>query len=307
VPENASIRNFTWADVPAWTALINELSGATGSEEELDTDFKHLFLAQPNLNAETNCFLAEVGDDVAAGMARISHEPAISRVVAEVAVLPGHRRRGVGRQLLDRAIERVGELKASVLHIQVPVLSRGGRFLLEDSGFNAARRYWRLAAAVDGVGANPLPSGYSIRPFELDRDEQTLTDLQNVAFTGSWGYAPNTVEEISARVRLRPWESDGILLLLFGQQVCGYNWTQRPKHSDVSTGYIGMTGVHPDYRGQGLGRAIVSAGMAYLESKGAKTVKLEVDHSNKPARELYLSLGFDLLEENVWYELNLAH
>jgi len=307
VPENASIRNFTWADVPAWTALINELSGATGSEEELDTDFKHLFLAQPNLNAETNCFLAEVGDDVAAGMARISHEPAISRVVAEVAVLPGHRRRGVGRQLLDRAIERVGELKASVLHIQVPVLSRGGRFLLEDSGFNAARRYWRLAAAVDGVGANPLPSGYSIRPFELDRDEQTLTDLQNVAFTGSWGYAPNTVEEISARVRLRPWESDGILLLLFGQQVCGYNWTLRPKHSDVSTGYIGMTGVHPDYRGQGLGRAIVSAGMAYLESKGAKTVKLEVDHSNKPARELYLSLGFDLLEENVWYELNLAH
>ena len=307
MPENASIRNFTWADVPAWTALINELSGATGSEEELDSDFKYLFLSQPNLNAETNCFLAEVGDDVAAGMARISHEPAISRVVAEVAVLPAHRRRGVGRQLLDTAIARVGELKASVLHIQVPVLSRGGRFLLEDSGFNAARRYWRLAATVDGVGATPLPSGYSIRHFELDRDEQALTDLQNAAFTGSWGFAPNTAEEIAARVRLRPWESDGILLLQYGQQVCGYNWTQRPKQSDVSTGYIGMTGVHPDYRGKGLGRAIVSAGMAYLESKGAKTVKLEVDHSNKPARELYLSLGFDLLEENVWYELNLAH
>jgi len=47
--------------------------------------------------------------------------------------------------------------------------------------------------------------------------------------------------------------------------------------------------------------------MAHLESKGAKTVKLEVDQSNKPARELYLSLGFDLLEEHVWYELNLAH
>jgi mycothiol synthase len=306
VPENASIRNFTWADVPAWTAIINELSGATGGEEELDTDFKHLFLSQPSLLAEDNCFIAEVGD-VAAGMARVSHEPAISRAVAEVAVLPAHRRRGVGRQLLDRVIMQVGELQASVLHIQVPVLGRGGRFLLEDSGFNAARRYWRLAATVDGFDAPPLPDGYSIRHFELDRDEQILTDLQNAAFTGSWGFAPNTLEEISARVRLRPWESDGILLLQSDQEVCGYNWTQRSVQSDVSTGYIGMTGVHPDYRGKGLGRAIVSAGIEYLESKGAKKVELEVDHSNKPARELYLSLGFDLLGENVWYELNLAH
>jgi mycothiol synthase len=305
VPENASIRHFVWSDLPAWTALVNELSGATGTDEAVDTDFKQRFLSQPSLGAEDNCFIAEVGEE-AAGMARISHEPSISRAVADLAVLPGHRRRGVGRQLLDRAIERVRELDARVLHIQVPVLSRGGRFLLEDSGFYAARRYWRLAADAGGVVVPPLPSGYCVRPFALGADEPVLTELQNAAFAGSWGFAPNTVEEIAARVRMRPWEFEGILMLELDGTPCGYNWTQRPRQIGSPTGYIGMTGVHPDQRGKGLGRAIVAAGMAYLESKGARTVKLEVDHSNKPARELYLSLGFDLMEETVWYELNLS-
>ncbi len=303
MPENASIRNFAWSDLPAWASLVNELAGMTDSDDDADTGFKRRFLSQPSLSAEVNCFIAEVGSN-AAGMARVSPEPTIHRAVAEVAVLPGHRRRGVGRQLLDRVIERVVELDASVLHIQVPVLSRGGRFLLEDSGFYAARRYWRLATTVDGIDVPTLPAGYAVRPFELDRDERTLTDLQNAAFDGSWGFAPNTVREIAARVRLRPWEADGILLIEAGQEPCGYNWTQRPRESGV--GYIGMTGVHPDHRGKGLGRIIVAAGMAYLVSKGVRTVSLEVDHSNKPARELYLSLGFDLLDETVWYELNLT-
>ena len=305
MPQNASVRNFSWLDLPVWTSLVNELSGTTGGDEAVDTDFKQRFLSQPSLGAEDNCFIAEVGDE-AAGMARISHEPSISRAVADLAVLPRHRKRGVGRQLLDRAIERVRELGASVLHIQVPVLSRGGRFLLEDSEFHAARRYWRLATDVDGVAVQPLPYGYSMRPFTLDADERALTELQNAAFSESWGFAPNTVEEIAARVRLRPWESDGIIILEADGKPCGYNWTQRAKLRDTPTGYIGMTGVHPDQRGRGLGRIIVAAGMAYLETKGARTVRLEVDHSNKPARELYLSLGFDLVDEAVWYELNLS-
>lgn len=314
MPQNATIKNFAWPDLHAWTALINELDGATGGDAEVDAGFKKLFLSQPSVNAEANCFIADVGDE-AGGMARISHEPSLGRVVADLAVLPRHRRRGVGRQLLDKVLERVRELDASVLHIQVPVLSRGGRFLLEDSGFYAIRRYWRLVASAEGIEPPAMPAGYSIRSFELDRDERTLTDLQNAAFADSWGFATNTEAEIAARVRLRPWEHDGILLLLADDadypndpddKVCGYNWTQRPKDRDAGVGFIGMTGVHPDFRGKGLGRLIVTAGMAHLREKGARSVRLEVDHSNKPARELYLSLGFDLVEETVWYELNLS-
>ena len=305
MPQNASIRSFAWSDLDDWTALVNALDGTGDAGSEVSAAYKRLFLSQPSLHPEENCFIAEV-DGEGAGMARVSPEPAIGRAVAEIAVLPIHRRRGVGRQLLDTVMERTSDLGLSTLHIQVSVHSRGGRFLLEDSGFYAVRRYWRLCAGLDGVEGPEPPPAFSIRPFELGRDEAALTELQNEAFCESWGFSPNTVQEIAARVRLRSWEPEGILLLQDGGRLCGYNWTHRPAERGAQGGIIGMTGVHPDYRRRGLGRIMVSAGMSYLREMGAEEVRLEVDHSNKPARELYLSLGFDLAEETVWYELNLG-
>jgi len=68
-----------------------------------------------------------------------------------------------------------------------------------------------------------------------------------------------------------------------------------------------MTGILPELRRLGLGRYIVQSGISYLSSLKIPTIILEVDASNMSARELYLSLGFELLEETVWYELNLKH
>ena len=63
-----------------------------------------------------------------------------------------------------------------------------------------------------------------------------------------------------------------------------------------------MTGVHPSYRGRGLGRGIVLAGMEHLRAEGAGRIELEVDAGNVPARELYLSIGFRKIAESLWYE-----
>ena len=153
----------------------------------------------------------------------------------------------------------------------------------------------------------PQP-GYQLRFFNIDQDEEALTELQNQSFTGSWGFSPNTVNQIRSKVRLTEWESDGILILENStNQMVGYNWTHRPKKIDSDQGYIGMTGVLPELRGLGLGRYIVQAGINYLNALKIPNVTLEVDASNLSARELYLSLGFELLEETVWYELNLTH
>ena len=71
---------------------------------------------------------------------------------------------------------------------------------------------------------------------------------------------------------------------------------------ESSSGVVAMTGVHPDYRGRGIGRAVVTAGIAYLVERGASVVELEVDAENTPARELYLKLGFRKVGRSVWYE-----
>ena len=67
-----------------------------------------------------------------------------------------------------------------------------------------------------------------------------------------------------------------------------------------------MTGVHPDYRGRRLGRAVVAAGMQHLKRGRVDRIELEVDSENNAARELYLKLGFRKDRETVWFEKQLA-
>ena len=98
---------------------------------------------------------------------------------------------------------------------------------------------------------------------------------------------------------------EGIIFLDYLNYPSAYVWTQRISKDNCSVGSIGMTGVHPDYRGRGLGRAVVAAGIAYLKSLDVIFIELEGDAENVPARELYLSFGFDKIGQTVWYEKRL--
>ncbi len=50
--------------------------------------------------------------------------------------------------------------------------------------------------------------------------------------------------------------------------------------------------VHPDFRGQGLGRRLLEAGLQYLHTRAVPLVRLEVRPDNLPARRLYEQAGF---------------
>lgn len=50
--------------------------------------------------------------------------------------------------------------------------------------------------------------------------------------------------------------------------------------------------VHPDARGRGVGRALITAAAAAIRRRGGVRVTLEVNDANPRARALYESLGF---------------
>ena len=104
-------------------------------------------------------------------------------------------------------------MNAQILHIQVAVNNDPGRFLLEQAGFAAVRRYWKLTKRNGEIYENTPPAGYQLRFFNRDQDEKALTELQNQSFMGSWGFSPNTVKQIRSKARLTEWETDGILIL----------------------------------------------------------------------------------------------
>ena len=134
-----------------------------------------------------------------------------------------------------------------------------------------------------------------LRPGE----EEKLAQFQNRSFAGSWGYNPNTPEMIKYRLSLGHRSPRDVVMAYEGDMLNGYCWTEVVREGE---GRIYMIGTDPDYRGQGLGRKLLLAGLSRLKSKGVKIVWLVVDSANETACALYNSVGFRRHTSYLWYE-----
>ncbi len=297
------------------TCLFNEIGGASGTPRAFDTEAMRGMLEVPGCDPERHCFIAEDAGK-AVGYSLVSYEPPISRAVASGGVLERHRGKGIGRELMRRVVEHAEELGVSSLHVEAGVTHSDTQHLLSRHGMTVVRSLWKMRWEGEEVPDVRLPSGFSMRSLVAGQDEQTLTELQNVAFGENWGFSPNTVEQIEVRVENNRGGPEGIILITEGGitengvteggKLAAYNWTMFYADDDSPSGVIAMTGVHPDYRGRGIGRAVVTVGIANLVERGAIFVDLEVDADNTPARELYLNLGFRKVGRSVWYEKRFA-
>ena len=300
------IRKFEWADLEAITCLFNDIGGMRGTSRELDTDAIKGMLIVPGCDPERHCFIAEdSGKPV--GYSLVAYEEPISRAVASGGVLQEHRGKGVGRALLRRVVEHAEQLGVGSLHVEAGVTHSDAQHLLASHGMDVVKSLWKMRWQQEEVPEVNLPAGFATRSFVMGQDEQVLTDLQNVAFEENWGFSPNTVEQIRVRVKHNSGGPESIILITEDGitedgKPAAYNWTMFFADEREPNGVIAMTGVHPQYRGRGIGRAVVTAGIAHLVERGANFVDLEVESENAPARELYLKLGFRKVGRSVWYE-----
>lgn len=302
--QDIDIRGFEWKDLDSVADLFNRVSGAKGTEKELDSETVSQNLSVPSVSPETNLRLAVNGTDIV-GYHLLSPEPLIGRAVVAGGTLPEFRDSGILRRLLGDSIRSARRLGVGAVHIQTALDAQDDRRLLESEGFVKIKEFWQMRWEGAELPPLRLRPGFRVKPFETDKDEAMLTELQNTAFGENWGFCPNTVEQIAARVRVKTSPPEGIVFIMDGENAAAYNWTQRIRNAHGHVGFVAMTGVHPSYRGSGLGTAIVLSGMKHLVSEGVDAIELEVDAENTPARELYLKLGYRRVHQSVWYELKL--
>jgi len=265
-------------------------------------------LDQPNHSPETNLFIAERAGEIV-GYADARPEWNLGRVVLGCLVHPKHRRGGLTLTLVHRAIGRTRELGIKIIHVNILQKSVTAKHLFTKMGFTFVRRFLELRLDLSGIHlpgmSQRVPRCRPLQPGE----EERLTQLQNRSFAGSWGYNANTVEDILYRIRLPNCSLEDILLALDADKHIGYCWTKitswENKALREGTGRITMLGVESSYRGRGIGRQLLLAGLSYLKSKGLRVVELTVDRENKVARALYKTVGFRLWTSSLWYEKRL--
>jgi mycothiol synthase len=297
------VRTFTWNDLPALLEFIGKVQAQTEQDRKFMKQIFKETLGLPGLEPQENCLLLEEGGQIQGGCL-IFPEPPISRAVLALDVAPDIEGGPLERQLLRRAIQRCRELGAQVAHICLAPDSLRSE-LVESEGFHLARVYWDMVCQQEEVPEAEPPAGFTIRSFQPG-DAQALTEVQNAAFTGSWGFSPNTVEQIQHRSSMSNTSHEGILFLVDGNRIAGYCWTCISPSNGKTRGIIGMIGVSPDYRGLGVSRPILSASMEYLKSAGVDDIGLHVDGNNIPAIRLYTSMGFNKVGELHWYEYKFS-
>lgn len=298
---NRYIRNFNWNDLESLVNLLNKITISVNETSSIDLELGRQMLSQPSSNPEQNCYIAEI-DNILVGYTIITPELPIQRAVISGGVINQYRRAGIGRALLKASIEQVIALHSSVLHVQTEFENTSAKCLYETCGFQPVRNYSRMTWSGETVPIPKLPAGFYIRSFGRKKDAEILTELQNTVFNGSWGFSPNSVEQIKTRLQFKTSDPEGIILATSGSEDVAYNWTLRDPTDTHPAGRISMTGVRPDHRNLGLGRAVVLSGMQFLKSKGVKIIELEVDQENKAAIELYRSIGFQTSHNLIWYE-----
>ncbi len=260
-------------------------------------------LNRPNYCPEQDLFVAEVSGNIV-GYLDITPELGIGRVILDCWVHPQHRRKGLGTQLFGYATHRAKELGTKVAHVNIIEGNTVAKSVLPRLGFKFVRRFVHLRLDMARLGwrdANQAPLQYR----HLQRgEEDKLAQIQNRSFADTWGYNPNTVEEIVHRTNLSHSSPGDVLLAYDGDRVIGYCWTRITSEaaSGKREGQIFMLGVNPDYQGRGVGKTVLLAGLSYLENKGFETAGLTVDSKNKIARALYRSVGFKVRASSLWYE-----
>lgn len=237
-------------------------------------------------------------------VADLTPELGIGRVVVHGFVLSEHRKKGVGSELLRRAERRAEALDVPSLHACVPERNDAAQDFLAKRGFGKVRTFLDLVLHAEGL--RPKRANLFSGHFEFFKpgQESLLTEIQNSVFSGSWGFCPNTPEDIAFYLDLTECRITDVLLIKNRNTTVGYSWfhklSARPPEPRPRA-RIHMFGILPEYRGRGRAHALLWKSLDLLVQNGAESVELTVDSQNKAALSLYNRLGFKRKEEKFWY------
>ncbi len=145
-----------------------------------------------------------------------------------------------------------------------------------------------------------------LRPVDPARDLKAITRLIELGFgpeLDPLGW--RTLRRMQRLARRNPWAHllvgpvtglDGFVWVEDGAVVGNLSLRRAVPYSRGGW-MIGNVVVAPEYRGRGIGRQLVEMALTTATSQQARWIGLEVRSDNRPARQLYESLGFEPVGE----------
>ncbi|HWQ12945.1 MAG TPA: GNAT family N-acetyltransferase [Roseiflexaceae bacterium] len=246
-----------------------------------------------SLRAWTARAMLLAGSDTPIGGVALNQAPD-GAVEARLALLPGHRTPEAAQQLVRAALADVQRSDAALVRLTLPAQATWARDAAAAAGLTVARATLVMLrpATLGSLPAAAAP-GLRIRPLAEGEEGRVLHAL-NHAWAGSWNFRPLTRRALE---RDLIGQRAGFLLAVDDAgRIAGTIHAQFDQTADNPDGtpyaWLSNLTTAPSWRGRGLGRALLSAGITRLHDRGARSVALGVDSGAVAPITLYRSAGF---------------
>jgi mycothiol synthase len=246
----------------------------------------------------------EAGRPVAFGIVFVT--PFAAAVRLPGGALPEARGAGIGRRLLAWQVAQAHAVRPSKdtpISARQPIAATRTAALLAHAGFRPERTFLSLRRAPGPVTPAPLPDGLRSVPL-APRFDEPLRLAKNRAFADHWRSPPETPTGW-AQHQLGPWLGRDLsrLALTDDDRIAGFvvSWIEDAAPEET---YVALVGTDPEWRGQGVARALLTEVLEASAAAGRPGATLDVDgESATGADRLYASIGFERVSETLIHGL----
>lgn len=207
-----------------------------------------------------------------------------------------------GWSLLGTAITDARTAGATAVELEVDGAGDLHDEMADRNGLTLRRELLRLARSL------PVREQWQldVRPFRPGADDDQWLALNNRAFAWHPEQAHWTIDDLHARID-EPWfDAAGFLIHEIDGRMAGFCWTKVHDEERPRSGEIFVIGVDEAFRGRGIGRSLVLAGLDHLAGLDLTNAMLYTEADNEPAMKLYVDLGFEVVSSHRWYRRELT-
>jgi len=227
--------------------------------------------------------------------------------VQGLGVLPKFRRKGIGRELMDKAIESLRKREMETAECWTRDDKPICKHIFESMGFKLIRIFSTMGRELDTIPSAGENEGVQIRVMkESMEDIELLRWLNDETFSEHFDFRPSTIEEWKHWCSHPDFDHKGWFFALLEGKPVGHvgTWIDSKfvKYKGIKRGWVDTIGVLKPHRRKGIGTSLILRGMEYLKSRGMTEVELGVDDSNPTeAIKLYEKVGFKVVRKDLTY------
>jgi len=302
------LRPPTLADIPAITAVTNDLSQAHyGRDEMSEADYRLSFEA-PEFDPAEDALVVEEDGRIVAYAEVFDPSEEGRRVWILIDVGPGAHD-AVRHSLFDAMEAKARARQAPGGSVKVYLASKDEPMatLLAGRGYAVTRHSFRMEADLTAEPDRPVwPDGISVRTFRRGEDDQAVYEAQEETFADQFDASPMSYEEWRHWSFGSAFDPDLWFLAEDGDRLAGILLARPERAGDASLGWVSVLGVRRPWRRRGLGRALLLHAFGELRGRGKPRVGLGVDaESPTGAVRLYERAGMRVVRRSDHWEKDL--